>query len=230
MKTLVGGPVAEQFMDLAVVNAGTKVLLGDAERLDSMVRPDVLSCQVELRHTALKLAALVGDETRPSPYEKHSAARALVAPLIGKLTKVRDLAAKRSEQLRTDALLAADEQFGPKADKAGLHSEARAWVREQVKAGHLDIVKMTMVADQSCAEIVYHSPSYLLGLVPNVHANLRLEMLETVRPDLFGKLASSADLDATASKLDAVIQKLPHVAYSEATIKQATAKRVEVGA
>ena len=74
-KYLVGGPEVEHFMDMASIDTGMKTLLGDAEGVDSMVKPDVLSAQIELRHAVHKIVGLTKTGLWTSSRRRRSSSR-----------------------------------------------------------------------------------------------------------------------------------------------------------
>lgn len=228
MKYLVGGIESEHLLELAQIPTGVRTLLGDTEGVDSAVQPEVMSAHIELKHAAGKVAALANDPTR-SVSERHVAAKKVSDTLVDKLSKTGTLLTKRSEALRKDALTAADEMWGPKADRAAIQSEVRAWIREKAKTPEgLVAIRKAIETEPVVAEGLWHSPTVLLDLPATVHSNLRLEGLEKYRPDLFAKLSQSADLATLAEKFAKVARKVPGAFYSPELVK-VNPRRVDVG-
>ena len=227
MKYLVGGPESEHFMDMALLETGTKVLLGDPEHVDSMVKPEVLSAGIELRHAVHKISGLTKDPTR-NEVEKHIAAKALADKVVDKLTKTRTLLTKRSDQLRNESMAAADRDLGPNAERGVLHSEIRGWVREQGRTPEgMQTIRKALAESEDLASVLWHSPRFLLGLAESTHDTLRFEGLEVHRPALSAALGNSLALHETAEKFAKVIRKVPGAFYNPVVAKQSE-RRVEV--
>ena len=118
--------------------------------------------------------------------------------------------------------------LGPRSESGVLHSEIRSWVREQAKTpeGMLQ-VKKAMVDNDDVAAVLWHSPSFLVGLAPSVHEGLRLEALQSRKPELYANLSNSVGLAKLAGKYEAAIRKVAPSFYTPSLAEQAS-KRVEI--
>lgn len=228
-KYLVDGPQATDFLDLSHTESGLRAMLGDPKAHDPMVGPDITNAQIALREAAKKIAALVNDPTR-TDVEKHGAAKKLATETADRLTKTKAALEQRSGALYKDATAKADLQFGPKAERAGLHSEIRGWVRETLSKGGDGVVRLraAIKTDKDLASVVYHSPRFLLGGLPeDVHSELRFEAMEVHEPELYANLSRSVNLTKLAAKYDNAIRKVQTNFYNPNLAGQA-AKRVAI--
>lgn len=133
-----------------------------------------------------------------------------------------------AEKLKASALAQADLHLGPSSDRSALHSEIRSWVREQAKTPEgLLQVKQAMADNDDVAAILWHSPSFLVGLAPSVHEGLRLEALQSRKPELYANLSNSVGLAKLAGKYEAAIRKVAPSFYTPSLAEQAS-KRVEI--
>jgi hypothetical protein len=227
-KYLVNGPGTADFLDLAHTESGTRAMLGDP-KIEAMVGVDIVNAHIALREGAKKVAALVYDPTR-TDVSKHAVAKKLADSVVEKLSKTKAVIEKRAEYLQSEALRVADIEFGPKSERAALHSEIRGWVREtlQRRGGEgIGIVREALKGNSDLAAIVWHSPRFLLGLPDEIHSELRMEVLEAHKPELFSGLSTSLALTKLLGKYDTAIRKVQSSFYSPEMAKQSV-KRVEV--
>jgi hypothetical protein len=227
-KYLVDSPQANDFLDLAQIESGLHAMLGDPEKYDPAIRSSIQLGQGALRDGAKKVAALVSDPTR-TDVDKHGAAKKLAEGVAKKLTEVKGSLQSRADTLRKEAVRQADDVFGPNQDRAALHSEVRGWMREMLSKGGdgLSKVRAAMKGSDDLAAVLWHSPSFLLALPPEVHEELRLEALEARKPDLYASLSSSLALETLTSKYDNALRKVQASFYNPVVAAKA-AKRVEV--
>lgn len=122
----------------------------------------------------------------------------------------------------------AELHLGPKPDRSALQSEIRSWVREQAKdPGNLPAIRAAMAENDDVASVLWHSPSFLVGLAPRVHENIRLEALQSRKPDLYSSLSNSVGLSKLAGKYEAAIRKVATSFYVPSLADQAS-KRVVI--
>jgi hypothetical protein len=228
-KYLVQGPQSTDFLDLAQTESGARAFLGDS-RTDATIGPDILGAQIALRDATKKVAALVNDPTR-TEVNKHIAAKKLADSAVEKLTKTKAVIENRAKHLEKTSLAAADEAFGPKPERAALHAEMRGWVREtlQRKGGEgIGIIRDAMKGSRDLADIMYHSPPFLLGGLPeDVHDELRAEVMAAHKPELHASLSTSLALTKLAGQYDTTIRKVRTSFYNPTMADQAK-KRVEI--
>lgn len=227
MQYLVNSPDAINFLDSAQLDSGLSAMLGDPKAIDAHVAPDVQSAHIVLKEAAKKIAALVDDPTR-TPTAKHDAAKQLAQKVTTHLEKSKAALEAHAEKLKASALAQADLHLGPSSERSALHSEIRSWVREQAKTPEgLLQVKQAMADNDDVAAILWHSPSFLVGLAPSVHEGLRLEALQSRKPDLYANLSNSVGLAKLAGKYEAAIRKVAPSFYTPSLAEQAS-KRVEI--
>jgi hypothetical protein len=160
-KTLVKSPAAVQFIEMAHIDSGLDAMLGQPE-IDPHVGVDIQSARIALRDAAKKVVALVDDPTR-TEVDKHVAAQKLATAVEKKLTSAKAEIERRAEHLRSDALRQADIALGPSRERASLHSEVRAWVREVAKTSEgLTKIKQELKDSEDLASVLWHSPGFLL--------------------------------------------------------------------
>ncbi|MFU4799949.1 hypothetical protein ACM717_13775 [Pseudomonas aeruginosa] len=227
MQYLVNSPDATSFLDTAQLDSGLSAILGDPKAIDAHVAPDVQSAHMVLKDAAKKIAALVGDPTR-TDVQRHHAAKQLADKVTTHLEKSKAALEAHAEKLKASALAQADLHLGPSSERSALHSEIRSWVREQAKTPEgLLQVKQAMADNDDVAAILWHSPSFLVGLAPSVHEGLRLEALQSRKPELYANLSNSVGLAKLAGKYEAAIRKVAPSFYTPSLAEQAS-KRVEI--
>lgn len=224
---LVRDPAATSFLDTASVDTGLKAILGDPQAVDAHVAPDVTSAHITLKDAVKKVAALVNDPTR-TLVDKHIAAKQLADKVVSHLEKTKTALEAQREKLKASAMAQADVHLGPRSERAGLQSEIRSWVRDQAMTPEgLLHVKQAMQDNDDVAAVLWHSPSFLVGLAPSVHEELRIEALRSRRPDLYTNLSNSVGLAKLADKYAAAIRNVPRSFYNAEQAAQAN-KRVEI--
>lgn len=227
MQYLVNSPDATSFLDTAQLDSGLSAILGDPKGVDAHVAPDVQSAHIVLKEAAKKIAALVGDPTR-TDVQRHHAAKQLADKVTTHLEKSKAALEAHAEKLKASSLAQADLHLGPSSERSALHSEIRSWVREQAKTPEgLLQVKQAMADNDDVAAILWHSPSFLVGLAPSVHEGLRLEALQSRKPELYANLSNSVGLAKLAGKYEAAIRKVAPSFYTPSLAEQAS-KRVEI--
>ncbi|MFV0455073.1 MAG: hypothetical protein ACK5NQ_08785 [Pseudomonas sp.] len=227
MQYLVNSPDATSFLDTAQLDSGLSAILGDPKGIDAHVAPDVQSAHIVLKEAAKKIAALVGDPTR-TDVQRHHAAKQLADKVTTHLEKSKAALEAHAEKLKASSLAQADLHLGPSSERSALHSEIRSWVREQAKTPEgLLQVKQAMADNDDVAAILWHSPSFLVGLAPSVHEGLRLEALQSRKPELYANLSNSVGLAKLAGKYEAAIRKVAPSFYTPSLAEQAS-KRVEI--
>lgn len=224
---LVKDPAATSFLDTAQIDTGLSAMLGDPKALDASVAPDVQKAHIVLKDAAKKIAALVGDPTR-TEVQRHHAAKQLAEKVTSNLEATKASLEAHAEKLKASALAQADLHLGPRSESGVLHSEIRSWVREQAKTPEgLLQVKQAMADNDDVAAVLWHSPSFLVGLAPSVHEGLRLEALQSRKPDLYANLSNSVGLAKLAGKYEAAIRKVAPSFYTPSLAEQAS-RRVEI--
>ena len=227
MQYLVNSPDAINFLDSAQLDSGLSAMLGDPKGIDAHVAPDVQSAHIVLKEAAKKIAALVGDPTR-TDVQRHHAAKQLADKVTTHLEKSKAALEAHAEKLKASSLAQADLHLGPSSERSALHSEIRSWVREQAKTPEVLLqVKQAMADNDDVAAVLWHSPSFLVGLAPSVHEGLRLEALQSRKPDLYANLSNSVGLAKLAGKYEAAIRKVAPSFYTPSLAEQAS-KRVEI--
>jgi hypothetical protein len=146
--------------------------------------------------------------------------------VITTLTNAKATAANRATELHQSAHEEADAEFGPKHNRGGLESEIRTWVRTEVAKPH-GIGKEAALSNRDVANVIWHSPSFLVGLNEGLHAEYRYEALQKWLPDSYLKLAELVELEKIAPKFDAAIGGVRQTFFSPGIAAEA-ATRVEV--
>ncbi|MBI5070375.1 MAG: hypothetical protein HZB56_19235 [Deltaproteobacteria bacterium] len=229
MKYLVGSPQATDFLDQTHIPSGLNVMLGDPDNCDPMVAPEMRLAHIALRDGATKIAALVADPTRPTDVEKHVAARKVANAVIDRLEKTKKVILERADYVLDEATRQADLALGPKSDRGSLHSEIRQWLRETSRLPDgLEKIRSALEAGgDDLAAVLWHSPTFLTGLPPDLHETLRFEALQRAKPDTCAAFSSSVGLRRLADRYDGAIRRTTIYFYNP-TVAEKAAKRVEV--
>jgi hypothetical protein len=227
MPLLVNTPAAQEFLGLLHTESGLNSILGVPDHADEYVRPAMLTARFALEGAAKTVTALASDPTR-TEVDKHQAAKKVADSVTAKLEAARVALTERADYLTREAMREADRHLGPKVERGALQSEIRSWVREMAKTSDgLPKIRAAMKASPDAAAVIWHSPSFLAGLPPNIHEELRFEALEASRPDLYAQLSSAASLEHVADKMQRAARRVHSTFYSHAIADQAN-KRVEV--
>jgi hypothetical protein len=224
---LVNDPAATEFLDLTMVDSGLNAYLGDPENIEPFVAADVKGAQIELRHAVKKLQGLAVDPTRTEA-DRHIAGKRLATKVIERLAATKTVIEKRAKELESSAIADANSALGPRADKAGLHSEIRDYLLEQTRRPDgLSKVREALAESPEVAAVLWHSPRFLTGIPEASFENMRIEALKSARPDLHANLSNSIGLTKLAEKYVNAIGKVTRSFYSP-TLAAQEKKRVEV--
>jgi hypothetical protein len=229
MPYLVAGPQATDFLEMAQIDSGLKAMLGNPDKCDATVAPEIRSAHIAMRNAVQKVAALSRDVTR-TDVDKHAAAKRLATSLQDKLSQVKKSIVTRADQLHDDAMRQANLDLGPKADRAAIHSEIRGWISQvTTKPDGMQKVRAAMKeGSEDLAAVLWHSPHFLLsGLPAETFDELKMEALQSAKPELYGMLSASVGLRKIATSYDTAIRKVSVSFYNHVLAEQAN-KRVEV--
>jgi hypothetical protein len=215
MNYLVNDPAAVDFLDLANVPSGLNAHLGDPDNIEPFVAADVKGAQIELQHAVKKLQGLVSDPTR-TEVEKHIAGKKLATKVIERLAATKTAIEKRAKELESSAIADANFALGPRADKAGLHSEIRDYLLEvNGKPDGLTKTREALAESPEVAAVLWHSPRFLTGLPEASHETMRVEALKSVRPDLHANISNAIGLTKLAAKYPTAIGRVQRSFYNE---------------
>jgi hypothetical protein len=227
MNYLVNDPAAVDFLDLANVPSGLNAHLGDPDNTDPMLGADIKGAQIELQYAVKKLQGLTVDPTR-TEVDRHIAAKKLATKVIDRLAATKTAIEARAKELESSSLREADSVLGPRADKAGLHSEIRDYLIEvNRKSDGLEKTRAALAESPEVAAVLWHSPRFLTGLPGESHDLMRIEALKSARPDLHTNLSNAIGLTNLAAKYKTAIGKVSRSFYNEQMASQAK-RRVEV--
>jgi hypothetical protein len=220
-------PAAVEFLDLTMVDSGLNAYLGDPDNIEPFVAADVKGSHIELRHAVKKLTGLVSDPTR-TEVEKHIAGKKLATKVIERLAATKTIIEKRAKELESSSLREADYALGPRADKAGLHSEIRDYLLEVNRRPEgLEKTRAALAESEDVAAVLWHSPRFLTGLPEASFDSLRTEALKRSRPDLHANISNAIGLTKLAEKYVTAIGKVSRSFYSPSLAAQET-RRVDV--
>ena len=220
-------PVSVEFLDLTMVDSGLNAYLGDPDNIEPFVAADVKGSHIELRHAVKKLTGLVSDPTR-TEVEKHIAGKKLATKVIERLAATKTIIEKRAKELESSAIADANFALGPRADKAGLHSEIRDYLLEvNGKADGLEKTRAALAESPEVAAVLWHSPRFLTGLPAASHEHMRVEALKSVRPDLHANISNAIGLTKLAERYVTAIGKVTRSFYSP-TLAAQEKRRVDV--
>jgi hypothetical protein len=204
-----------------------KVMLGDPDKVDETVRTAVVAAHNAVGNGMLKVAALTQDKTR-TEVQRHAAAGTVAEQTAAALAQTQGLLNATADRLQREAGTMIEQTFALDANRASIESEVRSWVREQAsKPEGLATIREAMKEDRTVATVLWHGPTFLLGLAPAVRENMRIDAIEYHVPKAYKALESSNALKETATKYTAAIAKVRRTFFSKALADQA-ATRVEV--
>lgn len=224
---LINTPSATAFLELAETNTGGKVMLGDHESIDPQAGSAALGAQTMLRNAIADIQALAKDVTR-NEYEKHEAGRVLAWRVIEKIESAKETILRRSNELFAAAEGNAESGFTPKSGREQLDAETRQWIRDRAKEDDgMGRIRAELNSDKNFAAIIYNSPSYLLGINPQLHETMKFEAVQRHLPDAYKAYTQHVELSKIAEKYAKTAREVRLSFYNEAMAELAS-KRVLV--
>ncbi len=222
--SLVQSEAASSFLSLAGTETGRKAFLGDPEKFDSGVGPDITNAAIALRNGVETVAALLNDATR-NDVQRHEAAGVVAGRTIETLQKAKAAIESRAEVLFSDGAAQAEREFTPRASHASLESEIRAYIREQAKQpdGPAN-VRAAMLASKDVAAVIFHSPGFLVGINADTHSKLRYEAAEKWAPEAYKRMTDSVALRELAPKFDKAINSVRTSFYNPTMAAKASTR------
>jgi hypothetical protein len=230
IRFLVSNDFADSFLTMSATESGAQALAGGeaTKALQDAASSAALSnAAAALLAGTQVIERLARDATRSLP-ERHDAARKVANNVMDKFHHAKSVLEQRSKQLAQSAHDEADEEFAPKFGRMSLESEIRAYVREQAaKPEGIGKVRSLLSVDRDVANVVYHSPHFLLGINENLHQEYRLTVMQKFAPDAYLKLAESTELKRIAPNLETTAKGVKASFYSPGEAAQVST-RVEV--
>lgn len=219
--SLVQTPQAAEFMQMASIEAGRRALLGDTEKFDSSVGPDITMAQIMLRDGVDTIGRIIQDPTR-NEIQKHEAAGIVAGRTVEALEKAKAKIENRAELLYSDGVAQAEREFTPRTSHAALESEIRSYIREQAKqTDGPSKIRAAMLESKDVAAVIYHSPGFLVGINPETHSKLRFEATERWVPDAYKRMTDSIALRELAPKFEKAIGSVRNSFYNSALAAKA---------
>jgi len=222
---LVQTPEANEFF--AMPNVRRKIMLGDPDKLDKSVYNFVVRAHNAVGEGITTIAALGSDKTR-NDVQRHAAAKTIADRVTAILDETKGQIEANSKRLGREATDAINQSFGADPNRASIQSEIRGWVREQAKSPEgLAKIREAMTKTPEVGAILFHSPSFLLGLAENVRVSMMMDAVETHLPNAHAMLEASAALDTAAARYPDAIG-LVHRSFFNPILAEQAASRVEV--
>lgn len=145
---------------MAGTETGRKAFLGDPEKSDSSVGPDITNAQIALRDGVETIARLLKEETR-NDVQRHEVAGVKTARTDEVLEKSKAAIERRAELLYNDGAAQAEREFAPRASHNEFESEIRAYIRKQAKqADGPANLRAAMLASKDVAAVIFYSPGF----------------------------------------------------------------------
>lgn len=109
-----------------------------------------------------------------------------------------------------------------------MESEIRTYIRELAR----DVdgptkIRIAMKESKDVAVVIFHSPSFLVGINPQTHTTLRLQLTEHWVPGAYKQMTDSNSLRQLAPKYDKAMGNIRSSAYNPAIAAKAST-RVQV--
>ena len=123
--SLVQTEAASSFLSLAGTETGRKAFLGDPEKFDSEVGPDILNAQIALRDGVETIARLLKDETR-NEVQRHEVAGVVAGRTVEALQKAKAAIESRAKVLFSDGAAQAERECTPRTSHASLEPKNRS--------------------------------------------------------------------------------------------------------
>lgn len=202
---LVEGTQAEAFMTMAGTETGAKAMLGDPEKFESGVGPNIVQAGITMRESVAKVVALKTDPTR-TEVQKHEAAAVLTERTVTALEK-----AKAAIQERADYLLMAGQEeanavFELNPSRRFVHEKIlEHMVKQASKPEGLFELRKLMKDDPEAAAVFANAKPYLLNMNPDNFRKVHFEAIERYAPKAWAKMNEGAALTDLPAKYDRAI-------------------------
>jgi hypothetical protein len=181
---LVSNPNAIRWLEMMATPTGRKAAFGYADILPDNLASKVQVLDIEMDDAITRLQRLAKDRSGRSDPEKHFLAMGMANKLLATIQNTKAAVEQEANRMVTDAFVAADTHFAPSLSYGALHSEVRAWVREQLKLPDgkgLEVVRDSL-GDPQIAAALYHAPTPLTGFAKEVHINMKNRAMEVHLP------------------------------------------------
>lgn len=222
--SLVKTPQASGFLELVATETGRKAFLGDAEKYDSDVGPDITNAHIALRDGVATIGQLLNDETR-NEVQRHEAAGIVAGRTVEALQKTKAAIESRAELLFNDGVAQAEREFTPRASHASLESEIRTYIRDlSDKPEGPAKIRAAMLESKDVAAVIFHSPGFLVGINAETHSKLRYEATEKWVPVAYKRMTDSIALRELAPKFDKAINSVRNSFYNPAIASKASTR------
>ncbi len=222
--SLVQSEAASSFLSLAATETGRKAFLGDPEKYESGVGPDITNAGIALRDGVETIGRLLNDATR-NEVQRHEAAGVVAARTVEALQKAKAAIESRAEILFSDGAAQAEREFTPRASHASLESEIRAYIREQAKQPDGPAkVRAAMLESKDVAAVIFHSPGFLVGINAETHSKLRYEAAEKWVPEAYKRMTDSVALRELAPKFDKAAASVRNSFYNPSLAAKASTR------
>lgn len=167
--------------------------LGDPSRVPAGTATITTAIETLLRNAEL-VSKQPGDMTRPSMPEKHAAAREIAQRTQAILRVSAATLADKHKALWEKAVREADRVLGLSNDR--LETEVRQHISAAVKTPE-GMAKVSELArtNTKVASVIYGSPDFLLGIGPDLHKTLKMNVVETHAPEAFAALEQMGEID-----------------------------------
>lgn len=219
--SLVQTPQAAEFMQMASIEAGRRALLGDTEKFDSSVGPDITMAQIMLRDGVDTIGRIIQDPTR-NEIQKHEAAGIVAGRTVEALEKTKAKIENRANYL----LMAGQED----AQATFRLDPARRFVHEHILAHMTNLaskpdgtakLRQIIEEDGEAAAVFANTKPYLLNMNADNHRNLQFKIIERHAPDAWAKMQAGVALTDLAPKFDKAIGSVRNSFYNSALAAKA---------
>lgn len=220
--SLVQTPQAAEFMQMASIEAGGRALLGDTEKFDSSVGPDITMAQIMLRDGVDTIGRIIQDPTRNNEVLKHEAAGIVAGRTIEALEK-----AKAKIESRANYLLMAGQEDAQATFRL---DPARRFVHEHILAHMTNLaskpdgtakLRQIIEEDGEAAAVFANTKPYLLNMNADNHRNLQFKVIERHAPDAWAKMQAGVALTDLAPRFDKAISGVRNSFYNPALAAKA---------
>lgn len=205
---LVNDPMADAFRNRHSTNSGMKATIGDPDKHEGPIRAAINNAHNAAREVLAKVAKLPGDETR-TEVAKHHVASQIFAKGEAVILQSQATIQATAEALEAEAVAEMKNGFETDTARAAIHTEIRAWIRDQAKAKDgLSTIRKAMNNSFEVAAVICHSPPFLLGLADEPLGNMMEEALRRWKPEANAKLDRAVELKALAKKYTGFVKGL----------------------
>lgn len=222
--SLVQSEAASSFLSSAGTETGRKAFLGDPEKFDSGVGPDITNAHIALRDGVATITLLLNDATR-NDVQRHEAAGVVAGRTVEALERAKAKIEERANYLLVAGQEDAQATFRLDPNRRFVQEKIMEYMVEQAGKPDGTMKLRELIKDDGEAAAVFaNTKPYLLKMNADNFRKLHFEAIERHAPDGWTKMQNGAALTDLAPKFDKTISAVRRSFYNPALAAKASTR------